>query len=173
MIHNAVIIGEHYKKNLDWARFQFFAWKIDDIDDEVHDVYLSFKNTSLFCHRTFRSYFRRRLFDRRNSAYADQIKQRRRFAPMSEDLIHHLPTPAEECQQADLKIILERALATLSAEEQRYLRSYYWSDLSFAELSRLDGSPEERLKTIVHRARLKLRKFFLAKFPNEYFCNPR
>lgn len=61
-------------------------------------------------------------------------------------------------RQKEDRVLLVRALKTLSAEDQLYLLWYYADDLSQQEIAERVGLAESQVRGRMHRARDKLRK---------------
>ncbi len=118
-----------------------------------------------------RAYRRRASFDgRRGSRRAwlfgiarhaalDELRQRKRRAPLIGDLPdERAPAPEEEADLAIRRATVRTALATLDARDRELVALKFYGGLSNAELAVLLGTSETNAGTRVHRAVTKLRK---------------
>lgn len=118
-----------------------------------------------------RAYRRRSTFDDRRgsrrgwlfgiarNAALDELRRRRRAAPLIGDLPDELaPAPEEEAELAVRRTTVRAALATLDARDRELVALKFHGGLSNAELAAVLGTSESNAGTRVHRAVMKLRK---------------
>jgi RNA polymerase sigma-70 factor (ECF subfamily) len=118
-----------------------------------------------------RAYRRRSSFDERRgsrrgwlfgiarNAALDELRRRRRAAPLVGELTDELaPAPDEEADLAIRRSTVRAALATLDARDRELVALKFHGGLSNAELAVVLGTSESNAGTRVHRAVTKLRK---------------
>jgi RNA polymerase sigma-70 factor (ECF subfamily) len=118
-----------------------------------------------------RAYRRRATFDDRRgsrrgwlfgiarNAALDELRRRRRSAPLHGELPDELaPAPDEEADLAVRRATVRVALATLDARDRELVALKFHGGLSNAELAVVLGTSESNASTRVHRAVTKLRK---------------
>ena len=118
-----------------------------------------------------RAYARRATFDDRKgsrrgwlfgiarNAALDELRRRRRAAPLIGELPDELaPSPDEEADLAIRRSTVRAALAGLDARDRELVALKFHGGLSNAELAAVLGTSESNAGTRVHRAVTKLRK---------------
>jgi RNA polymerase sigma factor (sigma-70 family) len=118
-----------------------------------------------------RAYRRRSSFDERRgsrrgwlfgiarNAALDELRRRRRAAPLIGELSDELATaPEEEAELAARRSTVRAALAALPARDRELVALKFHGGLSNAELAAVLGTSESNAGTRVHRAVTKLRK---------------
>jgi RNA polymerase sigma-70 factor (ECF subfamily) len=99
------------------------------------------------------------LFGIARNAALDELRRRRRAAPLIGELTDDLaPTPDEEAELAVRRSTVRAALATLDARDRELVALKFHGGLSNAELAAVLGTSESNASTRVHRAVTKLRK---------------
>ncbi len=84
-------------------------------------------------------------------------RKRRQETLSVDDLAHHPGTVQENAtHQADLRHHLDRALATLSAEDASILNFFYLEEMSVDEIVTVTGLGASNVKVKLHRGRKKL-----------------
>jgi RNA polymerase sigma-70 factor (ECF subfamily) len=118
-----------------------------------------------------RAYRRRASFDDRRgsrrgwlfaiarNAALDELRRRRRAAPLVGELSDALaPSPEEEADLAIRRTTVRTALAALPARDRELVALKFHGGLTNAELAAVLGTSETNAATRVHRAVTKLRK---------------
>lgn len=118
-----------------------------------------------------RAYRRRSSFDDRRgsqrgwlfaiarNAALDELRRRRRTAPLVGELPDELvPAPEEEADLAARRTTVRAALAALPARDRELVALKFHGGLTNAELASVLGTSETNTATRVHRAVMKLRK---------------
>ena len=99
------------------------------------------------------------LFGIARNAALDELRRRRRAAPLIGELADELaPDPDEEADLAVRRSTVRAALATLDARDRELVALKFHGGLSNAELAAVLGTSESNAGTRVHRAVMKLRK---------------
>ncbi|MEA2217939.1 MAG: hypothetical protein QOJ35_565 [Solirubrobacteraceae bacterium] len=99
------------------------------------------------------------LFGIARNAALDELRRRRRSAPLIGELPDELaPAPDEEADEAVRRTTVRAALAALPARERELVALKFHGGLSNAELATVLGTSETNAATRVHRAVTKLRK---------------
>ena len=99
------------------------------------------------------------LFGIARNAALDELRRRRRAAPLIGELPDELaPAPDEEADLAVRRTTVRAALATLDARDRELVALKFHGGLSNAELGAVLGTSESNASTRVHRAVTKLRK---------------
>ena len=99
------------------------------------------------------------LFGIARNAALDELRRRRRAAPLIGELADELaPDPDEEADLAVRRSTVRAALATLDARDRELVALKFHGGLSNAELAAVLGTSESNAGTRVHRAVTKLRK---------------
>ena len=99
------------------------------------------------------------LFGIARNAALDELRRRRRCAPLIGELPDELaPAPEEEADLAVRRTTVRAALATLPVRDRELVALKFHGGLSNAELATLLGTSETNAGTRVHRAVMKLRK---------------
>jgi len=84
-------------------------------------------------------------------------RRRKADGPSVDDLLHHPATEERDhARGADIKHHLDRALATLSAEDASVLSFFYLEELSVEEIVTVTGLGASNVKVKLHRGRKKL-----------------
>ena len=99
------------------------------------------------------------LFGIARNAALDELRRRRRAAPLIGDLPDELAAaPEEEAELAARRTTVRAALAALPARDRELVALKFHGGLSNAELAAVLGTSETNAGTRVHRAVTKLRK---------------
>jgi RNA polymerase sigma-70 factor (ECF subfamily) len=99
------------------------------------------------------------LFGIARNAALDELRRRRRAAPLIGDLPDEdAPDPDEQADLAVRRTTVRAALAALPARERELVALKFHGGLSNAELAVVLGTSETNVATRVHRAVTKLRK---------------
>lgn len=99
------------------------------------------------------------LFGIARNAALDELRRRRRAAPLIGDLADELaPAADEEADLAARRTTVRAALAALPARDRELVALKFHGGLSNAELAAVLGTSETNAGTRVHRAVTKLRK---------------
>jgi RNA polymerase sigma-70 factor (ECF subfamily) len=99
------------------------------------------------------------LFGIARNAALDELRRRRRAAPLIGELPDELaPAPDEEADLAVRRTTVRAALETLDARDRELVALKFHGGLSNAELATVLGTSESNAGTRVHRAVMKLRK---------------
>jgi RNA polymerase sigma factor (sigma-70 family) len=99
------------------------------------------------------------LFGIARNAALDELRRRRRAAPLIGDLPDEAaPAPDEEADLAARRTTVRAALAALAPRERELVALKFHGGLSNAELAAVLGTTESNAGTRVHRAVTKLRE---------------
>ena len=99
------------------------------------------------------------LFGIARNAALDELRRRRRSAPLIGDLEDELAAaPEEEAELAARRTTVRAALAALPARDRELVALKFHGGLTNAELAAVLGTSETNAGTRVHRAVTKLRK---------------
>ena len=99
------------------------------------------------------------LFGIARNAALDELRRRRRAAPLVGELPDELAVaPDEEAELAVRRTTVRAALTTLDARDRELVALKFHGGLSNAELAAVLGTSESNASTRVHRAVTKLRK---------------
>ncbi len=99
------------------------------------------------------------LFGIARNAALDELRRRRRVAPLIGDLPDDLaPAPEEEADLAVRRTTVRAALAALPARDRELVALKFHGGLTNAELASALGTSETNAATRLHRAVTKLRK---------------
>lgn len=98
------------------------------------------------------------LFSIARNAALDELRRRRRSAPLIGDPPDDVPDPAADADGALRRSALIAALRELDAREREIVALKFWGGLTNAELARVLGVSESNAGTLLHRAVTKLRK---------------
>jgi RNA polymerase sigma factor (sigma-70 family) len=99
------------------------------------------------------------LFGIARNAALDELRRRRRAAPLVGELPDDLvPAPEEEADLAARRTTVRAALAALPARDRELVALKFHGGLTNAELATVLGTSETNAATRVHRAVMKLRK---------------
>jgi RNA polymerase sigma factor (sigma-70 family) len=98
------------------------------------------------------------LFGIARNAALDELRRRRRSAPLSEDVLPADMRAAGDEEQAMNRAMLRTALATLAPRERDLVALRFHGGLSHAEVARVLGVSESNAQTLLHRTLTKLRK---------------
>lgn len=99
------------------------------------------------------------LFGIARNAALDELRRRRRAAPLVGELPDELaPAPEEEADLAVRRTTVRAALAALPARDRELVALKFHGGLTNAELATVIGTSETNAATRVHRAVTKLRK---------------
>jgi RNA polymerase sigma-70 factor (ECF subfamily) len=120
-----------------------------------------------------RAYRRRRTFDRRRgeerawlfgiarNAALDELRRRRRLAPLAsdpEDAFGAEPVADDGAEVVVRRTAVRNALASLSARERELVALKFHAGMTNAELARVIGVSESNAGTLLYRTMEKLRK---------------
>ena len=98
------------------------------------------------------------LFGIARNAALDELRRRRRLAPLLGELPDESATPDEEADLALRRTTVRAALAALPARDRELVALKFHGGLTNAELATVLGTSETNAGTRVHRAVTKLRK---------------
>jgi RNA polymerase sigma-70 factor, ECF subfamily len=99
------------------------------------------------------------LFGIARNAALDELRRRKRSAPLTPDLPDEAaPDPEEEADLAIRRTTVRAALATLPPRERELVALKFHGGLTNAELAAVLGTSESNAGTRVHRAVTKLRE---------------
>ncbi len=77
---------------------------------------------------------------------------------LEEALASGMPLPDQACENEELRLIVRAALGSLEPRDQACLIARYYEDLSLAEVGRVMNLPASAVNSMLHRARLRLRR---------------
>ncbi|HWF55193.1 MAG TPA: sigma-70 family RNA polymerase sigma factor [Solirubrobacteraceae bacterium] len=155
-----------------WARFEeLYRSSRDDVFAYVctllRDPAAAEDVTALAFERAYR---RRRSFDRRRgeerawlfgiarNAALDELRRRRRVAPLLADPEAETPTVEDDAEVALRRTAVRVALGTMAARDRELIALKFHAGLTNGELAKLLGVSESNAGTMLHRAIEKLRK---------------
>jgi len=98
------------------------------------------------------------LFTIARNAALDELRRRRRTAPLVGELADDVADPAASAEGALRRDALMAALRALEPREREVVALKHWGGLTNAELARVLGVSETNAGTLLHRAMSKLRE---------------
>ena len=98
------------------------------------------------------------LFGIARNAALDELRRRRRTAPLFPDPAADAEPPPVERSDTVLRATVRAALATLGPRERELIALKFFAGLSHAEIAKVTGTRETNAGTALHRAITKLRK---------------
>ena len=132
----------------------------DDAADAVQATFLKvFQNLGNFNprHRLFSWTYRIAI----NEAI-DQLKRRGRNAPLKSSPISQAKQPMDEASECQIADEVQSILMELSEEQRAVIVLRYFSDCSYADISRILGVPEKTVKSRLFSARQQMKARLLA-----------
>ena len=156
------LLKPHYNDALKYSRALCATWSADDAEDVLQQSFLlalenfgSLKDTS-----KFRSWF----FKIITTTFYSSIRKNfwKKFLPMDEarSVTDDLPDVYDRAEQAESRIILNRALSKLSKKERSAILLFEIADFSIEEIKNIQNEKSlSAVKSRLSRARIKLKKY--------------
>jgi RNA polymerase sigma-70 factor (ECF subfamily) len=98
------------------------------------------------------------LFGIARNAALDELRSRRRSAPLLGDVSHEDGAGADEAEHSLRRATVQAGLATLTPRERELIALKFYAGLSNPDIARVLGVSESNAGTLLHRTVTKLRK---------------
>lgn len=100
--------------------------------------------------------------------FVDQWRRRKRMTSMPLEALPEIPCdpavePEHEAEKAELHTAVEDALAQLNPRDRNALLLLAYGGASYQEIARRIGCTENGVKTVIHRARKRIKTHFQSK----------
>jgi RNA polymerase sigma-70 factor (ECF subfamily) len=158
----SVLLKPHYNDALKYSRALCATWSADDAEDVLQQSFLlALENfSSLRDHSKFRSWF----FKIITTTFYSSIRKHfwKKFLPSDSDRsnVHNIPDVFNRSEQTENRMVLNKALAGISAKERTAILLFELGNFSIEEITAIQGEKSiSAVKSRLSRARAKLRKF--------------
>lgn len=154
------LLQPHYNDALKYSRALCATWSADDAEDVLqHSFLLALENfSSLKDHSKFRSWF----FKIITTTFYSSIRKHfwKKFLPSdgAASNVHKIPDVFNRAEQTENRMIINSALAGISAKERSAILLYELGNFSIEEITAIQGEKSiSAVKSRLSRARAKLR----------------
>jgi len=154
------LLQPHYNDALKYSRALCATWSADDAEDVLQQSFLlALENfSSLKDHSKFRSWF----FKIITTTFYSSIRKHfwKKFLPSdgATSNVHKIPDVFNRAEQTENRMIINSALAGISAKERSAILLYELGNFSIEEITAIQGEKSiSAVKSRLSRARTKLR----------------
>lgn len=154
------LLQPHYNDALKYSRALCATWSADDAEDVLQQSFLlALENfSSLKDHSKFRSWF----FKIITTTFYSSIRKHfwKKFLPSdgTASNIHKIPDVFNRAEQTENRMVINKALAGISAKERSAILLYELGNFSIEEITAIQGEKSiSAVKSRLSRARTKLR----------------
>lgn len=154
------LLQPHYNDALKYSRALCATWSADDAEDVLQQSFLlALENfSSLKDHSKFRSWF----FKIITTTFYSSIRKHfwKKFLPSdgAASKVHKIPDVFNRAEQTENRMVINKALAGISAKERSAILLYELGNFSIEEITAIQGEKSiSAVKSRLSRARTKLR----------------